>query len=54
MKVILIPEPLLDAAFDLIMSRVDIWKQISANKPELLTEHFKLEIRRLQEDLKNG
>lgn len=52
MKAIIIPEPVLDAAFDLVMMRAKVWKQIAEDKPEVLLEHFKLEIRRLQEDLK--
>jgi hypothetical protein len=53
-KAIIIPEPLLDKAFDAVVKRTEVWKQISANKPDLLLEHFKLEINRLREELKNG
>lgn len=54
MKVIMTPESVIDRAFDNVMARADVWKQVCANKPDILVEHFKLEIRRLQEEIKNG
>jgi hypothetical protein len=51
-KVILIPEAVMDKAFDAVIERAEVWKQIAANRPDLLLQHFRLEIRRLQEELK--
>ena len=54
MKVILIPEIVLDAIFKNIEERAKVWKEVCANKPEVLVEHFKLELSRLKESIKEA
>ena len=54
MKVILIPEIVIDRAFDNVEKRAEVWKQVCANKPEVLLEHFKLELTRLRNTIKEA
>lgn len=54
MKVIMVPEAVIDKVFDNVLARADVWKQVCANKPDILLDHFKLELTRLKEDIKNG
>lgn len=54
MKVILIPELLLDQHFDNVLERAKTWQEVCAKKPEILVEHFKLELNRLRTNLKEA
>ena len=54
MKAIIIPELLLDKAFDNVLGRAQTWREVSGHKSDILLEHFKLEIERLRKDLKEA
>ena len=54
MKVIIIPEAAFDKRFEDVLERSKVWREIAGHKSDMLLEHFKLELNRLKEDLKNG
>jgi hypothetical protein len=54
MKVILIPELILDKKFEELERRIDVWVEVYSKRPDLIVQRVKGELTILQNDLKES